>query len=258
MSIFKETKCRNVIRVAISYLAVLALSLGWPTLAPAQNYEELRGNLVREIERNVIDTRNYIGKRRLHERVMNVIGRVPRHEFVPDDYRKLAYRNRPLPIGFGQTISQPYIVALMTDLLELEAGDVVLEVGTGSGYQAAVLAELVEQVYSIEIIEGLSHRARLRLRELAYNNIEVRLGDGYYGWPDKAPFDAIIVTAAASHIPPPLVEQIRPGGIMMIPVGNQFQVQHLTMVSKGLTGKVTTRQVLPVRFVPLTGKRPAK
>ena len=258
MSIFKEFKRRNVIRAAIAYLAVFVLSLGWPTLAAAQNYEELREDLVEEIKRNVIETRNYIGKRMLHERVMNVIGKVPRHKFVPDEYRKYAYNNRPLPIGFGQTISQPYIVALMTDLLELEAGDIVLEVGSGSGYQAAVLAELVEQVYSIEIIEELSQQARLRLRKLAYGNIEVRLGDGYYGWPDKAPFDAIIVTAAASHIPAPLVEQIRPGGVMMIPVGNQFQVQHLTMVSKDLTGKVTTRQVLPVRFVPLTGKRAAK
>ena len=239
-------------------LAVFALSLAWPTLAPAQDYEELRGNLVREIKRHVFDTRDYIGRRMLDERVMNVMGKVPRHKFVPEEYLGRAYKNRPLPIGFGQTISQPYIVALMTDLLELEAGDVVLEVGTGSGYQAAVLAELVEQVYSIEIIEELSHLATLRLQELGYENIEVGLADGYYGWPERAPFDAIIVTAAASHIPPPLVEQIKPGGIMMIPVGNQFQVQQLTIVRKDLSGTVTTRQVLPVRFVPLTGDRPAK
>ncbi len=239
-------------------LAVFALFLALPPAALSQNYEELRANLVREIGLNVFDTRDYIGKRMLHERVMNVMGKVPRHEFVPDEYRGRAYKNRPLPIGFGQTISQPYIVALMTDLLELEAGDVVLEVGTGSGYQAAVLAELVKKVYTIEIIEELSHQASLRLGELAYDNIELRLGDGYYGWPDHGQFDAIIVTAAASHIPPPLVGQIRPGGIMVIPVGNQFQIQHLTMVSKDLTGKVTTRQVLPVRFVPLTGNRPTK
>jgi protein-L-isoaspartate(D-aspartate) O-methyltransferase len=236
-------------------LAVLALSLILPALLAAQSYQVLRANLVSEIEQNVIETRDYIGKRSFDERVMTVMGNVPRHEFVPIGDRGNAYRNRPLPIGFGQTISQPYIVALMTDLLYLEQGDVVLEVGTGSGYQAAVLAELVEQVYSIEIIEELSRQADLRLEQLGYDNIELRLGDGYYGWPDQAPFDAIIVTAAASHIPPPLVEQIRPGGIMIIPVGSQFQVQHLTMVSKDLTGKVTTRQVLPVRFVPLTGKR---
>ncbi len=240
------------------FLAVFVLSLALPTLAPAQDYEELRGNLVREIKRHVFDTRDYIGRRKLDERVMNVMGKVPRHKFVPEEYLGRAYKNRPLPIGFGQTISQPYIVALMTDLLELEAGDVVLEVGTGSGYQAAVLAELVEQVYSIEIIEELSHLAVLRLQELAYENIEVGLADGYYGWPERAPFDAIIVTAAASHIPPPLVEQIKPGGIMMIPVGNQFQVQQLTILRKDLSGTVTTRQVLPVRFVPLTGDRPAK
>ena len=221
--------------------------------SPAQDFAEMRANLVREIHRHVFDTRLHTGKRMLDERVMDVIGTVPRHEFVPTDWKLRAYKNRPLPIGYGQTISQPYIVALMTDMLEPEAGNTVLEIGTGSGYQAAVLAELVEQVYSIEIIEELSEQANTRLQELGYENIEVSLGDGYYGWPEHAPFDAIIVTAAASHIPPPLIRQIKPGGVMLIPVGTQFQVQQLTLVSKDLDGSIKTRQFLPVRFVPLTG-----
>ncbi len=215
----------------------------------------MRKNLVREIEDTVFDTRLQTGQRRLDSRVMEVIGRVPRHEFVPEDLRMRAYKNRPLPIGYGQTISQPYIVALMTDMLDLESADRVLEIGTGSGYQAAVLAELVEQVHSIEIIPELSEQSNTRLQQLGYKNVEVGLGDGYFGWPDQAPFDAIIVTAAASHIPPPLVAQIKPGGKMLIPVGPQFQVQQLTVVSKELDGTVKTRQILPVRFVPLTGKR---
>jgi len=159
-----------------------------------------------------------------------------------------------LPIGHGQTISQPYIVALMTDLVDLDEEDIVLEIGTGSGYQAAILSELVNKVYTIEIVEPLGLSAGMRLARLGYKNIETRIGDGYYGWPEQGPFDAIIVTAASSHIPPPLVQQIKPGGIMMIPVGNQFQVQQLTLVTKDEAGVVITRQVLPVRFVPLTGR----
>mgnify|MGYP006298929713 FL=1 len=179
---------------------------------------------------------------------------VPRHEFVPENLRSAAYRNTPLPIGHGQTISQPYIVAYMTAALELEPGDKVLEVGTGSGYQAAVLAEVVGQVYTIEIIEALAESARERLQGLGYENVTVRAGDGYFGWPEEAPFDAIIVTAAPGHVPTPLVEQLEPGGRMIIPVGPVFSVQTLILLQKERDGSVRTRQLLPVRFVPMTGR----
>jgi protein-L-isoaspartate(D-aspartate) O-methyltransferase len=159
-----------------------------------------------------------------------------------------------LPIGYGQTISQPYIVALMTDLLKVNSGDVVLELGTGSGYQAAILSGLVKRVYTIEIIEPLARQAKSRLARLGYGNVTTRLGDGYYGWPEYAPFDGIIVTAAASHVPPPLIEQLKPGGRMVIPVGDRFFTQQLLLVEKTADGQITTRQVLPVRFVPLTGE----
>jgi protein-L-isoaspartate(D-aspartate) O-methyltransferase len=166
-----------------------------------------------------------------------------------------AYDDRPLPIDHGQTISQPFIVALMTELLEPEPGDRVLEVGTGSGYQAAILARLVARVYTIEIIEPLAERAAERLARLGYHNVETRLGDGYHGWPEAAPFDAIVVTAAADHVPPPLVEQLRAGGRMVIPVGDRFSVQQLLLIEKTADDEVRTRQLLPVRFVPLTGER---
>jgi protein-L-isoaspartate(D-aspartate) O-methyltransferase len=180
---------------------------------------------------------------------------VPRHELVPSRSRDRAYENRPLPIGYGQTISQPYIVALMTDLLQPAADDVVLEVGTGSGYQAAVLAEIVGRVYSVEIVPELARRGAGDLARLGYRNVEVRNGDGYHGWEEHAPFDAIVVTAAASHIPPPLVQQLAPGGRMVIPVGSPFAVQQLTLVEKTPEGRVETRQLLPVSFVPLHRER---
>jgi protein-L-isoaspartate(D-aspartate) O-methyltransferase len=186
---------------------------------------------------------------------MRAMDAVPRHRFVPPRSVASAYANRPLAIGHGQTISQPYIVALMTELLEPEPGDVMLEVGTGSGYQAAVLAELAARVYSIEIIAPLAESATARLRELGYRNVQVKSGDGYYGWPEHAPYDGIIVTAAASSIPPPLVAQLKPGGRMMIPVGAPFHTQDLILLQKDEQGKVTTTSVLPVAFVPLTGKR---
>jgi protein-L-isoaspartate(D-aspartate) O-methyltransferase len=219
-----------------------------------EQFETQRQQMVREIQQNVEDTSLYIGKQALNERVMSVMGTVPRHEFVPASLQSSAYENRPLSIGHGQTISQPYIVALMTDLVDPGEQDTVLEIGTGSGYQAAILSALVKKVYSIEIVEALGRSARVRLQELGYDNVETRLGDGYYGWPEQGPFDAIVVTAASSHIPPPLVAQIKPGGIMLIPVGSQFQVQQLTLVKKDKAGGIITRQVLPVRFVPLTGK----
>jgi len=218
-----------------------------------ERFATQRQQMVREIRQNVADTTRYIGRPALNERVMTAMGTVPRHEFVPAPMQASAYQNRPLPIGHGQTISQPYIVALMTDLVDLDEQDTVLEIGTGSGYQAAILSELVKKVYSIEIVAALGRSAGKRLQRLGYDNVETRIGDGYYGWPGQQPFDAIVVTAALSHIPPPLVQQIKPGGIMLIPVGSQFQVQQLTLVGKDEEGGVTTRQVLPVRFVPLTG-----
>jgi protein-L-isoaspartate(D-aspartate) O-methyltransferase len=219
-----------------------------------EHFTAQRQQMVREIQQNVEDTSLYIGKQALNERVMSAMGTVPRHEFVPASLQSSAYENRPLSIGHGQTISQPYIVALMTDLVDPGEQDTVLEIGTGSGYQAAILSALVKKVYSIEIVEALGRSARVRLQELGYDNVETRLGDGYYGWSEQGPFDAIVVTAASSHIPPPLVQQIKPGGIMLIPVGSQFQVQQLTLVKKDKAGGIITRQVLPVRFVPLTGK----
>lgn len=186
---------------------------------------------------------------------MEALLTVPRHVFVPDDQRDNAYLNRPLPIGHGQTISQPLIVALMTELLGVDASSRVLEVGAGSGYQAAVLSRIVDQVHTIEIIEPLAVSATVRLATLGYDNVTVRHSDGYYGWAENAPFDAIIVTAAAGHVPPPLIEQLRPGGKMAIPVGNPFVTQVLLLVEKDQDNNIHTRQVLPVRFVPLTGDR---
>jgi protein-L-isoaspartate(D-aspartate) O-methyltransferase len=194
------------------------------------------------------------GKDGISERVLTALSEVPRHEFVPRDTWPEAYANHPLPIGHGQTISQPYIVALMTDLVDPEGTDVVLEIGTGSGYQAAVLARLVDKVYSIEIIEPLAEQAAARLARLGYGNVTTKLGDGYYGWEEQGPFDAIVVTAAASHVPPPLIEQLKPGGRMVIPVGGSFLVQNLLLVEKTEAGEIVTRQITAVRFVPLTGE----
>ena len=191
---------------------------------------------------------------RFSKAVMASMNRVKRHVLVPPAERRFAYENRPLPIGHGQTISQPYIVALMTELIEPRVDDVVLEVGTGSGYQAAILAELVDHVYSIEIIKPLAARAKQDLADLGYKNITTRLGDGYYGWKEHAPFDAIVVTAAASHVPPPLIEQLKPGGRMVIPVGGRFMTQYLLLLEKTENGEIITRQFGAVRFVPLTGE----
>jgi protein-L-isoaspartate(D-aspartate) O-methyltransferase len=189
----------------------------------------------------------------LDPRVLDALNRVVRHEFVPEYQRSRAYANRPLPIGYGQTISQPFVVAFMTDLLRVKPGDRVLEIGTGSGYQAAVLAQLGAQVYTIEIIPELASAAAERLKRLNYAKIEVKTGDGYFGWPEQAPFDGILVTAAVTQVPPPLVQQLKPGGRMVIPVGGPFMPQYLVLVEKTQDGKVTTRQLLPVQFVPLTG-----
>jgi protein-L-isoaspartate(D-aspartate) O-methyltransferase len=220
---------------------------------PADAYGKAREKLLAEIAQDVRDTAAYLNRRELDERVMQALARVPRHEFVPASARAAAYENRPLPIGHGQTISQPYIVAIMTDLVEPRPGCRAFELGTGSGYQAAILSELCENVYTVEIVEPLGVAARARLERLGRSNIEVRLGDGYYGWAEHAPFDVIVVTAVASHIPPPLIKQLKPGGRMILPVGTRFTTQQLVLVSKGEDGHITTRQVLPVAFVPLTG-----
>jgi len=186
--------------------------------------------------------------------VIEAMTAVPRHKFVSENYQNRAYDDSPLPIGYGQTISQPYIVAYMTEVLNLNKNNRVLEVGTGSGYQAAILSPIVKQVYTIEIISELAKSAAARLKDLGYNNIEVGIGDGYYGWDKYAPFDAIIVTAAAGHIPPHLVGQLKNNGRMVIPVGGSFLVQNLILVTKDKDGKVTTTNLMPVRFVPLTGR----
>jgi protein-L-isoaspartate(D-aspartate) O-methyltransferase len=187
--------------------------------------------------------------------VIAAMGRVARHDFVPEALRARAYEDRPLPIGYGQTISQPYIVALMSDLLKPARGQVMLEIGTGSGYQAAVLAELGIETYTMEIVPELGAAAAARLDRLGYGRARVKVADGYHGWPEHAPFDGIVVTAAADHVPPPLIAQLKPGGRMVIPVGPAFMVQQLVLVTKAADGTTRTRQLLPVRFVPLTGRR---
>ena len=187
--------------------------------------------------------------------VLEAMQVVPRHQFVPEALRYAAYQDKPLPIGYGQTISQPYIVALMTHLLAPRPDHVVLEVGTGSGYQAAVVSRVVKRVCTIEIIPQLAKQAEKRLARLGHANVEARIDDGYYGWPECGPFDGIVVTAAAPHVPPPLIRQLKPGGRMIIPVGGPFTIQHLVLVSRQTDGRVTTRQLLPVRFVPLTRRQ---
>ncbi|MBU2568983.1 MAG: protein-L-isoaspartate(D-aspartate) O-methyltransferase [Gammaproteobacteria bacterium] len=218
-------------------------------------YEPQRNSLVDAIQADVRSTSYFLGKDALDEKVLQALRKVPRHEFVQEAQRLNAYLNRPLPIGYGQTISQPYIVAIMTDLLDLDENSRVLEIGTGSAYQAAVLAEVAGSVYTIEIIDALAERAAGDLKRLGYDKVHSRAGDGYYGWEEAAPFDAIMVTAAASHIPPPLIKQLKPGGRMIIPVGGRFTVQHLVLVNKDQENRITSRQLLPVRFVPLTGDR---
>lgn len=223
-----------------------------PVTADVIDYAQERQKLLEKIAGLVRETEIYIDRSSLQPRVMQAMGKVPRHAFVPEEYQYYSYENRPLPIGHGQTISQPYIVALMTELLETRPTDKALEVGTGSGYQAAVLAELVDKVYTIEIIEELAEQATADLAKAGYKNVFTRNDDGYYGWPEQAPFDVIVVTAAAEHIPPPLIKQLKPGGRMVIPVGSRFMTQQLVLVKKDAQGKVTTRQILPVQFVPLT------
>lgn len=203
------------------------------------------------IEREVRYTESYIGKKKLNKKVMQAMATVPREKFVPQHLQVNAFDNGPLPIGHGQTISQPYIVALMSDLLDLKPQHNVLEIGTGSGYQTAILAQLCEKVFSVERIAELSMQAVERFELLEYKNIETRIGDGYQGWPEHAPYDGIIVTAAATHIPPALIDQLKPGGRLVIPVSASYFGQSLMLVKKNKDGEIETKDVLSVAFVPL-------
>ncbi len=219
--------------------------------AEGQDFAAQRARMVDEVEAMYAETRGETGMRAMSPAVRAAMAKVERHRLVPKSEQGRAYRNHPLPIGSGQTISQPYIVAISTDLLNPKSQDVILEIGTGSGYQAAVLAEVVSRVYSIEIIESLGRTAAKRLEELGYGNIEVRIGDGYAGWPEKAPFDGIVVTAAAPRVPQALVDQLKTGGRMVIPVGGAGDIQYLKLLTKRADGGVDEKRVLPVRFVPL-------
>ena len=210
-------------------------------------FEEQRRQLIAAIRANTDQVAAQIGKAALDKRVLGAMAKVPRHEFVPVEVQLYAYLNMPLPIGFDKTISQPLMVAVMTDLLELKPDDVVLEIGTGLGYQAAVLAELAARVYSVEIIDELAQRAVQRLKQGGYTNVEVRVGNGYFGWPEHAPFDKAIVTAAPDLIPPPLINQLKAGGRMVIPVGLP-DAQQLVVAEKDLNGRVKTKEIMRVMF----------
>lgn len=238
----------DVMRLTVSILLILAT-------VPACSqppFSELRLQMVAEVERDVRDTAEQTGRETLHPAVIAAIAQVPRHEFVPLERQKLAYINQPLPIGHDQTISQPFIVALMTDLAQIDMDSRVLEIGTGSGYQAAVLAEIVDHVYTIEIVEPLGRQAAETLDRLGYENVTTMIGDGYRGMPEFAPFDAIIVTAAPEQIPEPLLAQLRPGGRLVVPVGPVAAVQSLQVVQKNLAGEISRTHTIPVRFVPFT------
>jgi len=225
-------------RALLAAAAILAM----PAWSADAEFERLRRAMVEEISPTFTAP------------VKEAMLRVPRHLFVAPDAQRYAYENAPLPIGHGQTISQPYIVGLMTDVLALRRGDRVLEIGTGSGYQAAVLAEIVAKVYTIEIVAPLAAEARARLARLGYRNVEVRTGDGYKGWPEQAPFDAIMVTAGAEETPAPLLEQLKPGGKLVIPLGPSSD-QRLTLIEKQADGRIRSREIIPVRFVPFTRER---
>jgi protein-L-isoaspartate(D-aspartate) O-methyltransferase len=239
--------CQAAARIA----ALLWTVCGWAQ----PSYEQQRAAMVAEIESDVRRTSASTGRDRLADAVLGALRAVPRHEFVPTRLRGSAYRNVSLPIGEDQTISQPFIVALMTELASLDGEARVLEIGTGSGYQAAVLAEIAREVYTIEIVEVLGRRAEATLERLGYDNVHVRIGDGYRGWPEAAPFDAIVVTAAPDEVPAPLVEQLAVGGRLVIPVGAEHEVQSLRVLTKDSAGNVEQSDVLPVRFVPFTRDR---
>jgi protein-L-isoaspartate(D-aspartate) O-methyltransferase len=236
-------------------LGALMLTAGGGTTSEADDgYLRERQAMLKDIAALMHDTRHETGRTALSGRVQAALAKVPRHEFVPPAQRRNAYENRPLPIGHRQTISQPFIVALMTELMDVQPGDRVLEIGTGSGYQAAVLGELAAQVYTIEIVEPLAREAAVTLAALGYHNVMTRIGDGYAGWPEQAPFDSIMVTAAPREVPQPLLEQLKPGGRLVVPVGPVADGQRLLVIDKNPDGSVTRREVLAVRFVPLTDR----
>lgn len=218
----------------------------------ADESDTMHQRMLKEIADDFRSTAYLTGRKRMQDVVERAMRAVPRHEFVSTEQAEVAYVNRPLLIGHGQTISQPYIVAIMTDLLDLKPESRVLEIGTGSGYQAAVLAEIVSAVFTIEIVEPLAKSAAERLKRLGYDNVQVKFGDGNYGWPEAAPFDGIVVTAGGK-LPPSLVEQLKPGGRMVIPINQRDGSQELIVLSKSLAGVINQRAVLPVRFVPITG-----
>ena len=235
---------------------LIAALLAAPLHASAQDsYVDQRRRLVEQIVREIQATSRDTGRDKLRDSVLRAMRTVPRHRFVPPELAAESYRDQPLPIGLGQTISQPFIVALMTELLDPRPDARVLEIGTGSGYQAAVLAECVAKVYTIEIVAPLGERAREVLNGLGYKNVEVRIGDGYEGWPEAAPFDAIIVTAAPDHIPQPLIEQLAPKGRMLIPVGSRYGIHDLLIVTKDAEGRAVTKRTIAVRFVPLVREK---
>jgi len=220
-----------------------------------ETFAEARRRLMEEIEAEARETQGWTGRATYSDRVMAAMAKVPRHEFVPSPDLSMAYINRPLAIGHGQTISQPYIVAVMTDLLDLQPDDRVLEIGTGCGYQAAVLAEIAERVYTVEIVKELAEKTQRRLRQLGYENIETRIGNGYEGWPEAAPFDAVMITSAPPRIPVALVDQLKPGGRMVVPVGSRNETQMLYRCVKREDGTLDKERKLPVAFVPMVDKR---
>lgn len=266
----RSSVCFLMLRAAAFCAALLAVLSGPAVTADDDRYVKPRADMVRTIAAYAQHSENALGRDYMDPKVMEVMGTVPRHAFLPEevgrpdwlsrllgsDPASIAYADRPVPIGYGQTMSQPFIVALMTDLLATEPSHVVLEVGTGSGYQAAILAPLVTRVCTIEIIPELGRSADAALKRLGYDNVRTRIGDGYYGWEDCGPFDGIVVTAATGQVPPPLIRQLKPGGRIVIPVGGPFLAQQLTLVEKEADGRVFTRQLLPVAFVPLVRKAP--
>lgn len=238
-----------------SVLVLLAMCFAGAGARSDESLVVAQKRLWDEVAYQVLRLRAELGFDALSPSVQDALMQVPREQFVPEAERHNAFENRPLPIGYGQTISQPLIVAVMTELLHIKPGDRVFELGTGSGYQAAILDTLGAQVYSVEIVPELGQGARQLLDRLGHQGINTRIGDGYFGWEEAAPFDAIIVTAASDHIPPPLLKQLKPGGRMLIPVGTRYVTQKLVLVTRDADGKIKTRELLPVTFVPLTGHR---
>lgn len=239
------------VKVSLLLIGVLAIT----SSANTQDlYQQHRQKMVAIIKLEVVETVSYTGIKTLNPKIIQALMSVPRHEFVPRDSRPQAYNNNPLPIGKNQTISQPYIVAIMTELLTPQPHHKVLEIGTGSGYQAAILSRLAAKVFTIEVIPELAEQAKLTLKKLHTNNVTVRTGNGYLGWPEQAPFDGIIVTAGG-ELPEALIQQLKPGGRMIIPLGAVNEIQYLTLITKDVQGQISQQQILPVRFVPLVKEK---